>query len=100
MSDYLNEVLDKQESKRRAVLQRALFLQGASLAHFGEYEEARRCFQKLIGQGCPWGRIGMNKLKATIAHRENQTEAEKAAAKARAEELRQAWLQGMGRRTN
>ena len=48
MSDYLNEVLDKQESKRRAVLQRALFLQGASLAHFGEYEEARRCFQKLF----------------------------------------------------
>jgi hypothetical protein len=100
MSENLNEILDKQENRRREIRQQALFLQGASLAHFGQYEEARRCFQKLIGQGCPWGRIGMRKLQLTIDKRRNMTTAEKAAQKKRADEIRQAWLNGMQRKFN
>ena len=100
MSENLNEILDKQENRRTEILQQALFLQGASLAHFGQYEEARCCFQKLISQGCPWGRIGMNKLKLTIDKRRNMTAADIAAQKKRADEMRQAWLNGPRRKFN
>src|SRR5574344_283675 len=100
MSELLNEVLEKQDTKRRVILQRALFMQGASLAHFGEYEEARLCFQKLINQGCPWGQLGMKKLKVTINRRRSMTEADKAVQQKQVDELRQAWLNGPGRKYN
>ena len=96
MNEYLGDVLDQQAEKRKRLLQRALYMKGASLAHFRQYEEARQCFQKLVSQGCPWGKIGLSKLQATIKHNNNVTAKEKAALAARNEELRRRWHDRLG----
>lgn len=96
MNEYLGDVLDQQAEKRKRLLQRALYMKGASLAHFRQYEEARQCFQKLVSQGCPLGKMGLVRLEATIKHNNNMTAAEKAALAARNEELRRRWHERMG----